>query len=571
MTTLFSEQSMTAKRLLYFLFLLPLICLSQETAAFSYCDASTTWNGTAWSNGEPDQTKDAVFTADYIVSGALFYACSVVIQGNAHVTFTQNSNAVITHNVHVQANGTLTFESGSNLVQTLATQNTGTVTIKRNSSLIKKDAMTLWSSPVSGQNLLDFSPETSTNRFYTFNTPNNIYTMVAPAATNFETAKSYLIRTEEDHPLTPSIWEGSFEGIPNTGNIVKPLVYGSPNFAYNAVGNPYPSPINIYKFLEANEDAIDGTIWLWRKTDDPSKSSYAVVTKLGYQSNTIPDTANYTLQDPFELHEDGILNTGQGFIVKANTNTNLVFNNDMREAVSTANFFKPGQSKDNAGADGIAASRFWINVTAQNVFSQVLIGYTAEATTGYDNGLDGESIMDGTVTLYAKIEGRKLAIEARPEFEVSDVIVLGFKAGAAGTYQFNLDHMDGLFSEGQNIFLRDKLNGTITNLKEGSYIFTTDAGTFDSRFEILYSETLGLPSVQKEQVIIYSNAKQLTIEAPEEIYSIQIYDVTGRLIYSQANIAAQQFTSALINTTEPVIVKIAFTNGAMVTKKTIIQ
>jgi len=210
MTNLFNEQNTPATWLLYLLMLCPIIGFSQETIPPSYCDASTIWNGTSWSNGEPDQSKDAIFNGNYTFSASTFYACSVFVQNGAHIHFTQNSNATIEHNVTVENNGELIFESGSNLIQTLGQQNTGKVVIKRNSSLIKKDALTLWSSPVSGQNLLNFSPGTLANKFYTFNTNNNIYALVDPVLTNFETAKGYLIRTEESHPLTPTVWEGNF-------------------------------------------------------------------------------------------------------------------------------------------------------------------------------------------------------------------------------------------------------------------------------------------------------------------------------------------------------------------------
>ncbi len=86
---------------------------------------------------------------------------------------------------------------------------------------------------------------------------------------------------------------------------------------------------------------------------------------------------------------------------------------------------------------------------------QALIGYTAIASTQFDNGWDGETILDGGVTIYSIVENKKLAIQARPEFETTDVVKLGFKTSTAGTYQFNLDHMDGLFATGQHVYVKD--------------------------------------------------------------------------------------------------------------------
>ncbi|MHA3789648.1 hypothetical protein ACX0HA_15670 [Flavobacterium hauense] len=572
MTTLFNEQNRIAITLLYLLMLLPMAARSQGTAALDqqnnpvvYCDASTTWNGTTWSNGQPEAGKDAIIAADYNFNEGTFKACSLNIFASVHVTFAQNTNVVITHNIHVAQDAEVVFESSSNLVQTEGQANTGLVTIKRNSSEIVKDDYTLWSSPVSGQLLLGFSPQTLTNRFYTFNTVDNIYnTITSPATTAFETAKGYLIRTGENHPLTPTTWEGRFKGTPTTGNISTLLCYNNANQAYNTVGNPYPSPISITKFIDANEGTIEGTLWLWRKTTDPGTSSYATVTKLGYQSNS--ETSS--IQDPFTLHEEGLLNTAQGFLVKATVQQNLVFNNAMRLPVSSQSFFRPPPQKDNE------TSRFWLNVTGTNVFSQVLLGYTAEGTADYDNGLDGETLMDGKTTLYSFAGNKKLSIQARPEFEDNDSVPLGFKTDTAGTYTFSLNHKDGLFTQGQPIYIVDTANGSVTDITEEPYTFTIAAGTFENRFRVVYNEdTAGIenPVAIEKSIVAYSNNHQVKVQSSEEINSVAIYDITGRLLLKQDTIASADFTSAVLNVTVPVIVKITLNNGAVVSKKIVVQ
>jgi hypothetical protein len=578
MTTLFKEQNRIAIALLYLLTLMPFTAYPQVSDAFNsgsdagtYCDASTTWDGVAWSNGVPETGKDAIIAADFTFTSGTFNACSITVLGSAHVSFSQNTNAIIVHNIHVDATAALVFESGSNLIQTEGQENTGNVVVKRNSSLIKKNDFTLWSSPVSGQTLLGFSPLTLLNRFYTFNTTDNIYNNITtPATTAFETGKGYLIRTGENHPLTPTVWEGRFEGTPNTGDIAIPLSYINENQSYNAVGNPYPSPISITAFLNANIEAIDGTIWLWRKTDDPAKSSYATVTRLGYQANTVTDPENTTIQDPFTLHEDGVLNTGQGFIVKANSSQNLVFNNDMRLAVNSQSFFRTVQ-KDSGEVE---ASRFWLNISCANVFTQVLIGYTEEATLGYDNGLDGKTIMDGKTTLYSFADTEKLAIQARPEFTDTDIVPLGFKTETAGTFTIAIDRVDGLFAEGQHIYILDTENNSVNDVTNEGYTFTSAMGTFENRFKVVYDETtagIELPVKPEEKTVAYSNNHQIKIQSQEEISSVIVYDLLGRVLFTETNIASTDFSSAVINTTAPVIAKITLSNGAVVSKKIVVQ
>ncbi len=69
------------------------------------------------------------------------------------------------------------------------------------------------------------------------------------------------------------------------------------------------------------------------------------------------------------MFENGILNTAQGFIVKANGNQDLVFNNAMRESVNSESFFRTIPQKED---EEINASRYWLNVTAEGVFLRPL-------------------------------------------------------------------------------------------------------------------------------------------------------------------------------------------------------
>lgn len=566
------------KPLLFLFTLLPFLGTSQEFENFPppgnttgiYCNVSTTWDGSSWNNGEPGSDKDVIFNADYTNTAETFNACSIFVLEGAHVRFHGNSNAIVTHSVNVAQNAELVFENNSNLIQIEDAVNTGTVIIKRKSAKIVKDDYTLWSSPVtSDQTLLNFSPETDLNHFYTFSTNNSIYNNIqSPGTTVFTKAKGYLIRTPESHPIIPTNWEAQFNGIPNTGIISIPLTYANPDQNYNAVGNPYPSSISIKKFIETNSNVIDGTVWLWRKTKDAAKSSYITVTKLGSQANDLTNTN--TPNDPYYAHPDGIINTGQGFMVRAQNNEPLVFNNAMRIAVNDAVFFRP--KNDNEPEDD-ETSRLWINVIGTNVFSQTLIGYTANGSLQYDSGFDGLAVMDGTVTLYTVANAKRFAIQARPEFDDTDIVPLGFKTQTAGTFEITLDHVDGLFLNGQAIYIKDNMNNTIHNLNEGNYSFTTNAGTFENRFQVIYNETLGtnLPVDPLQQTLIYGNNNQVKVQSTIEITSLALYDISGRLVYSKNDINTFEFSSTDLNITNQLIIaKTTLSNKQVITKKIMI-
>ncbi|MFP9116148.1 hypothetical protein ACLI1A_19615, partial [Flavobacterium sp. RHBU_3] len=71
--------------------------------------------------------------------------------------------------------------------------------------------------------------------------------------------------------------------------------------------------------------------------------------------------------------------------------------------------------------------------------------------------------------IYSVSQQTPLAIQARPIFEASDVVPMGFTAPAAGNFTITLDHVDGLFEQGQKIYLRDNQEGIIRDLTQMDY------------------------------------------------------------------------------------------------------
>lgn len=550
-----------------------------------YCNSSTTYDGLSWSNGEPTSEKDVIFTANYVHTGGTFNACSIFIQNTAVVQFKGNANAVVVHNVNVAPTASLTFESSSNLIQVTNTINTGNVTVKRNASQLKRLDYTMWSSPVTGsQTLTDFSPLTSANRFYTYNTAGNFYSDIAsPGTTTFAKSKGYLIRMPNSLPNVPGynagtathVYEGVFNGVPNNGTVTFPMEYTDASKSYNAVGNPYPSPISVTNFIDANIDNIEGTLYIWRKTNDPTKSSYSTVTKMAYVANAAPGGTNTLVADPFAIDGSGkaVLNTGQGFIVQAKAAKDIVFRNNMRKPVNYANFFRTGQDDDSAAPAVAALSRYWLNVVGtQDVFAQTVVGYTPEGSNEYDNGLDGKSFLDAEVNVYTVAGDLNLSIQARPEFTMHDTVTLGFKTAVAGDYQFTIDRVDGLFDGEQAIYIKDKTTGAAHNLKEGNYAFQSEAGTFNDRFEVIYTTepllTTDSTVVNTKDVIIYRNGKQINVTSPQMIGSVIVYDMLGRIVHEQSNIDSNEFSTTSIESAQQVlIVKVIHSNRQVVSKK----
>lgn len=528
----------------------------------------STWNGTAWSNGVPDIETTIYFTGNYEAASDLS-GCSLYVENNANVIIPSGFDVTL-HGAITVNSGSFRLRTNANLLQQTNAENIGNIVVERNSSLLYRLDYTQWSSPVTGtQTLQEFSPVTTSNRFYVYNPVTDLYAPITPNIP-FAPGKGYLIRMPNGDSTpgynagtTPIYYKGTFIGKPNNGSLAVPL--SQEGQRYSAVGNPYPSPINLHAFMDANQDAIDpsAALYFWRKKNDSEQTSYATLTKMAYTSNKADggDTSEGVfIGDPSQW----VINAGQGFILQAKLNgVPLVFNNVMRRTVNNNQFFRTSGPQENG-----EISRVWLNLAGANEsFSQMALGYSATGTLGIDFGWDGRALTDdGKVALYTMVENIPLAIQARPSFENTDVVPVIFRADEAGTYSIAIDHMDGVFAAGQDIFLRDNHSETIHDLKESTYEFTTEAGTFTDRFDVLYAdEALGMnsPVLNADSVIVYKQASNINISSDvADITSVSVYDMRGRLLYSKEGInASETVISGLQAAKQVLIVNITTTKG----------
>ncbi len=449
------------------------VCTEIASAAASISIETTTWNGSAWSNGTPDGTKTIAFTGNYTAASDLS-GCALTVSSSAVVTIPSGYTVTLEGAITVGTGSTFTLENNANLLQGgTSNTNSGNIVVKRNSSLLKRLDYTLWSAPVAGQQLQSFSANTFSNRFYTYDTNTNLYTVVAsPSTTNFATATGYLIRVPNTHPsITPTSFVGQFTGVPNNGDYTFTMTNGGSGQRFNLVGNPYPSPIDATDFVTDNSANITGTLYFWRKTNNSASPSYCTWTTAGFVDNGEAET-----YDP-----NGIIRTGQGFFVEASGSATTVdFTNTMRVDDTANQFFR---------AAPVERNRIWLDATSTTGdFSQTMVGYMAGATNGIDPRIDGRYINDGTIALTSLINTTPYAIQGRAlPFVSTDEVPLSFSATVAGTYSISLNRFDGLFNNpNKGIYLKDNQSDVIHDLRSGAYSFTADSGSTASRFELVF-------------------------------------------------------------------------------------
>lgn len=521
---------------------------------------------TTWAGGIAPATNDnvTILGSDTVNSTGTTPICNnLTLAGTLNIT----GGKLTVKNTLVN-NGTITIDNNANLVQT-AVANTnsgsGTATVKRNSNPLFRLDYTMWSSPVSGaQTLAGFSPNTSQspNRFFIYDnsTTNLVYVNVAPTST-FTTGTGYLIRmpntdptTDYDAGLATLAYPGQFTGTLNNGTVT---LSGLASDKFYSVGNPYPSTLDAAAFIAANP----GTLYFWRKTNLAPGTAYATYNTVG------PVAAGSGLTGTGSELPNGTIQVGQGFITKTGVAaTSLVFTNAMRLGTASTQFFKTKQVTEK--------SRVWLNLTnTAGLFSQTLVGYLDEATLGVDNGIDGKYINDSATALTSNINGEEYTIQGRPAFDATDVVALNFKTDVAGDYTIALDHFDGLFATGQDIYLVDSKTGAETDLKAGSYTFAAASGVDNTRFSLKYQKTLKVDDAifNENNVAVYAKNGSLYVNSGEmSINSIQVYDVQGRLLAERKGVKTTTAIIENLNANNQVLlVKVLGANNKVVTKKVV--
>lgn len=522
-----------------------------------YCLLTTTWNGATWSNGVPTANRKAIINGNY--SGAGFDACTLDIQGSSIVNITSgtlNIDGAIT----TGGSASLELQNGVYVLQTQNVANTGNTIVNRNSSPMIRLDYTAWSSPVANQNLLAFSPNTVANRFYTYNpagvdTATSWIPVASPSTTSFSSGVGYLIRVA--NTWSPSVYSpylGRFTGVLNNGNYLSAVGIG-----YNLLGNPYPSPFDADTFLANNAGIGATTMYFWTHTIASSGGTYA---QNNYASYT---TAGGVAAAAGGAQPDGTIQVGQGFFINATSAGNAQFNNAQRVGTSSGQFFKN---------NSIERHRYWLNLSSgSNPSNQMMVAYMTGATNGIDTGIDGKLFTNSLSSIASLVNNESYVIQGRSlSFDVNDEVPLVFTANTNGNFTISLEQFDGLFSN-QDIFIWDKEQNVIHDLKASAYSFTALAGVNTTRFSVVYSTSaLGANDFElNANLNVYTANNNIMINAGQNIIKeVNIFDIQGRRLVSKNKLNVTE--TEIENTwgTNQVLIVEVFTEQGRTVKKIIL-
>ncbi|MEP0390088.1 MAG: T9SS type A sorting domain-containing protein, partial [Dokdonia sp.] len=490
-------------------------------------------------------------------------ACELTI--DAMATFTVTDGNFINIQNDITVNGTLTVDHQGSVVQVeedAVTTNNGSITVSKTTPSIIARNYVAMSSPMSAET----RDGVYANSRAVFNIiPSNFvpFTIDFDTFPEFEFAENFLDDDNDflsqslgSDPLpTPGIGQLVFpspshdspmaaydldytQGTLNSGTISIPINYNGPATInnYNLLGNPYASAIDVEAFINAN-DAVN-QVYYWEHLTDPS----AALPGFGTSNFSMNDISirNALLGIPAVnggTAPGQFMASGQGFGIKADqaqamANTPVVFTNSIRVTGNNDDFRTQTTTVD----------KLWLNLTTsafEGAVSQTAIGFTPNATPGFDPGYDSPRL--GTfLSLFTNLDGQYLAIQGREVFDTSIELTLGYSTTVETeeTHTISIDHLEGIGIENAPVFLIDHLLGTTTNLKEQAYSFIAVRGIQSERFTVVFEErdALGISDGGsfRESVTLYPNpaTNQVTLsyQGAQQLQQVIITNVNGKHI-----------------------------------------
>ncbi len=484
---------------------------------------NTTWNGSAWSNGSPAASLDVIITGNYSTNSQPAFTSKSITIKNGGVLEINGTNTINAADVTVEDGGNLVIKDSGVLNQT------GAFKVLKNSASVQ-NKYAFWSSPVANQNLFtayaNGSSSTAPLYVMSYDPATNLYPTVANDNANFtnNAGKGYSVKV----PATnASLVFGGVSQVPNNGTINVAL--SNAGDGYNLIGNPYPSNISLADFYTANNSAIEPTLWFWdNTTGNVTTQTGNTSVNVGFatfnaQSGTWTEAPNTQSYGSAALNSLGsFAKISQGFIVKSINGTAATFTNAMRTSAAAVT-----TNKNVNALEG----KYWIrlNTSYGNTFTQA-ITYNQGASDAYD-GYDSRAMGMGSDAFYSLAGTEKLVIQGRAPFQINDVVPLGNKHFENGDFTISLSHKEGLFTNGQPIYLHDKQTGTYTNLQSGNYTFAANAGDFTNRFEIVYKlNVLSTNETEKGTFEVYRDGEDFIVRNQHNIQSVEVFDSAGRKI-----------------------------------------
>lgn len=501
---------------------------------FTGLNGSAWENAANWTNGIPTLSHCVTIPSgtDVLVNSSNAQAKILNIENGGELNISGSGVLRVTDYINNQSSASsFVIEDGGQLIQVNSIDpNFGQYTVLREFNFSEaRNQFNFVISPAIGQVIQTIYPGNpsvtqlveSENWFYN-----------APNGGEYIGGKGYTIREAPLSAVPSSSVIAEFVGeIPNGGIIytVEKALYG-----VNLVGNPYPSNINSTAFYNDNATRIESDIYFWdnrgniqisQQGSDYDGINYATLNALTGIGTAAPGTAGMSQRVP-----TNVITVGTAFLVEAKSSGQLRFNNDQRITSGSGPSFygRPGELEEEVEKDV-----FWLTLeTPTGMETMTAVAYFEGGNNAFY--ADDSQAFNISDEIYSIIDDQQVIIQGKSAFTPKDRIPLGVRMYNSGKHVIALYDTQGIFSEEQAIYIRDKKAKIVHNLSEGPYKFASESGEINDRFEIIYRNlnfTANSVSIFNK-VEITQERKEIVVQSSEEdITQVEIFDLNGKSLH----------------------------------------
>lgn len=477
-------------------------------------------------------------------------AKSIAASDGSNVTVASGNVLNLTdYVINESAAGDFVVEHGAELIQSNDfAVNSGAITVEKDFDLSEdRDQFNFTISPVTGQKMQNIYA--GMPLVYEYDETQSDF--VDAGEGDYVAGKGFAVEEPSEAAVSDGVVTAVMQGVPYNGILGYPLSYTSSTAlpGLNLVGNPYPSKLDIAQLYAENETKITPSFLFWNGSSD-DYSIYNVYTGTG---NAAPASFGSSVIPTSDV------NSGDAFMVRAQATADG----------SNLNFFNSYRNVGEASSD--TKDRYWLTMrTPDNTAIMSSVVYFEGGNDEF--WIDDSETTGNAVDFYSLAEGEQLAIQGRAPFVSKDRVPFGVRLDVAGVYIISIHDMEGVFEEGQTLFIRDKYLKLIYDLSSGPYKFVGRPGEVNDRFEIIYRKPVLNPD---DAIAIFAgvsinkiNHHIVASSIGAQIEKVEVFNLMGTDVYTQKNVRSltHKFPTSMFSN-QIIVVRVTTVDGEVVTKK----
>ncbi|MDN3664748.1 T9SS type A sorting domain-containing protein [Algibacter miyuki] len=207
---------------------------------------------------------------------------------------------------------------------------------------------------------------------------------------------------------------------------------------------------------------------------------------------------------------------------------------------------------------------------------ELLMGFSDYTSDAYDYGYDAECNETSADDFCLVLNGMEMSIQAYAGITEDKVVPLNFESSGDHEFEIKISETMNL-GEGQSVYLRDNLTQTYFDLRQdASYSFTSKAGVFNNRFEMVFqisaiSLSSDIDKFTEASIRFVGRSNTLYVKTKNSNKTqLILYNMNGQVVFQQGNLSSNQLKDGVVFNglkTGVYVVALNSENNTMVTKK----